>query len=168
MVRSASIISICLVCFGIKSGAKPPVAITFIASPRSAANAAHNALQSGLHSHKKCRIAWPRWCYAQSRRFGVVDGNAMELRRWPFRNASSERLIPGAMTPPRYSPLADTTSNVVAVPKSITINGCFHWSHAAKALMRRSAPSSFRIYPAAQACPHPHCPLLISSGSQWR
>ena len=35
-------------------------------------------------------------------------------------NVSKEILIPGAITPPLYS-LPITTSNVVAVPKSITI-----------------------------------------------
>ena len=38
-------------------------------------------------------------------------------------SASSEISMPGAIAPPRYSPLADTASNVVAVPKSTTIVG---------------------------------------------
>jgi hypothetical protein len=38
-------------------------------------------------------------------------------------NASAEIFRPGAMTPPTYSALAVTTSNVVAVPKSTMIDG---------------------------------------------
>jgi hypothetical protein len=41
--------------------------------------------------------------------------------RW--KRASALIPIPGQMTPPTYSPRRDTTSNVVAVPKSTTITG---------------------------------------------
>ena len=34
------------------------------------------------------------------------------------------KFIPGAITPPINSPCGFTISNVVAVPKSITITGC--------------------------------------------
>ena len=37
------------------------------------------------------------------------------------QSASSEMPIPGVMTPPRYSPRPETQSNVVAVPKSTTM-----------------------------------------------
>ena len=37
--------------------------------------------------------------------------------------ASEATTNPGEMAPPRYSPSGDTTSNVVAVPKSITMAG---------------------------------------------
>src|SRR5579883_2131640 len=33
-------------------------------------------------------------------------------------SASAEMPIPGAITPPKYSPFSDTASNVMAVPKS--------------------------------------------------
>ena len=36
-------------------------------------------------------------------------------------SASIDRLMPGAMIPPLYAPEASTTSNVVAVPKSMTM-----------------------------------------------
>ena len=41
------------------------------------------------------------------------------------RPNSASRLIsmPGTMAPPRYSPLSEMTSKVVAVPKSTTIVG---------------------------------------------
>ena len=50
--------------------------------------------------------------------------------------------MPGAMTPPRYSPSPETTSKVIAVPKSTTMHGPPKRSNAATALTRRSAPSS--------------------------
>src|SRR5204862_2786722 len=50
--------------------------------------------------------------------------------------------IPGAITPPRYSPLGDTTSHVVAVPKSTTMQPALISSYAATALTIRSAPTS--------------------------
>ena len=37
-----------------------------------------------------------------------------------MNSASQEIITPGAITPPRYSPWRDTTSKVVAVPKSTT------------------------------------------------
>src|SRR5439155_23473684 len=37
--------------------------------------------------------------------------------------ASAEIPSPGAMTPPRYSPFAEITSNVIAGPKSTTMHG---------------------------------------------
>src|ERR1051325_8137296 len=49
---------------------------------------------------------------------------------------------PGAMTPPKYSPLAVIQSNVVAVPKSTTMEGPFQRAMAARALTIRSAPTS--------------------------
>ncbi len=51
--------------------------------------------------------------------------------------------MPGAMAPPRYSPLADTASQVVAVPKSAMIVGPPYRSRAPTALAIRSAPTSF-------------------------
>ena len=38
-------------------------------------------------------------------------------------SASTEISMPGAIAPPRYSPLADTASKLVAVPKSTTMHG---------------------------------------------
>ena len=50
--------------------------------------------------------------------------------------------LPGAMAPPRYSPLARTASNTVAVPKSTTIAGPPYRVSAAAASTIRSAPTS--------------------------
>src|SRR5438105_4049902 len=50
--------------------------------------------------------------------------------------------MPGAIAPPRYSPLGDTTSHVVAVPKSTTMQPALSSSYAATALTMRSAPTS--------------------------
>ena len=58
------------------------------------------------------------------------------------KRASALIWMPGAITPPRYSPLPDTQSNVVAVPKSTTISGPLKRSYAATALTIRSAPTS--------------------------
>lgn len=44
------------------------------------------------------------------------------------------------MTPPRYDPILEMTSNVTAVPKSITMAGPCRSRIAAEALARRSAP----------------------------
>ena len=60
-------------------------------------------------------------------------------------SASSEMPMPGTITPPAYSPLAVTTSNVVAVPKSTTIEAPLMRSVAATALAMRSAPTSFGL-----------------------
>ncbi len=38
-----------------------------------------------------------------------------------MKSASAEIRMPGLMAPPRYSPLAETASKVVAVPKSMTM-----------------------------------------------
>jgi hypothetical protein len=46
------------------------------------------------------------------------------------------------MAPPRYSPLAETASNVVAVPKSRTMTGPPYFSKAATEAVMRSAPTS--------------------------
>ena len=56
------------------------------------------------------------------------------------------------MAPPRNSPLPDMTPKVVAVPKSIKMQGPPYSSHAATALAMRSEPSSrglsyFRLMP---------------------
>ena len=50
--------------------------------------------------------------------------------------------MPGQITPPMYSPFADTQSNVVAVPKSTTMHGPPNFSKAATAFTMRSAPTS--------------------------
>ena len=50
--------------------------------------------------------------------------------------------MPGQITPPTYSPLRVTTSNVVAVPKSTTITGPPNAANAATPLTIRSAPTS--------------------------
>ena len=50
--------------------------------------------------------------------------------------------MPGTITPPAYSPSPVTTSNVVAVPKSTTMQGPPTASNAATALTIRSAPTS--------------------------
>src|SRR5271156_2725316 len=57
-------------------------------------------------------------------------------------NASDEIPNPGAITPPRYSPFAEITSNVIAVPKSTTMQGPPYSWNAATPLTMRSAPTS--------------------------
>src|SRR5688500_18446457 len=47
------------------------------------------------------------------------------------KSASAEIVSPGAITPPTYSALLETRSNVVAVPKSTMIVGPPHVSYAA-------------------------------------
>ena len=50
--------------------------------------------------------------------------------------------MPGASTPPRYSPRAETASKLIAVPKSTTMHGPPYLSKAATLLTMRSAPTS--------------------------
>src|ERR1041385_3199551 len=56
--------------------------------------------------------------------------------------ASEEIIIPGAITPPRYSPAALIALKVVAVPKSTTIQGAPYFATAATASTILSAPTS--------------------------
>ena len=60
-------------------------------------------------------------------------------------SASTEISIPGASAPPRNSPLGDTTSRFVEVPKSTTIAGPPYKVCAASVLTMRSAPISFGL-----------------------
>ena len=68
-------------------------------------------------------------------------------RRAAARAKRASRLmsIPGKIAPPRYSPLAEMASNVVAVPKSTTIVGPPKRSKAATASAMRSAPTSLGL-----------------------
>ena len=50
--------------------------------------------------------------------------------------------IPGASTPPTYSPAWETTSKFVEVPKSTTITGGPYRSFAAAAFTIRAVPTS--------------------------
>ena len=74
--------------------------------------------------------------------------------------------MPGAIAPPRYSPLADTASQVVAVPKSATMVGPPNRSKAATALAMRSAPTSLG-FSARMAMPV-RTPGSIITGSKSR
>ena len=60
-------------------------------------------------------------------------------------SASTEISMPGASTPPRNSPFADTTSKFVDVPKSTTMAGPPCKVNAARVLTMRSAPTSFGL-----------------------
>ena len=52
-----------------------------------------------------------------------------------FSNSASEDILsPGAIEPPKYSPLSDRAQKVVAVPKSIIMRGPPYLSTAATAL----------------------------------
>ncbi len=76
--------------------------------------------------------------------FGLINST---LRSWAARDAraSTEISIPGASAPPRNSPLGETTSRFVEVPKSTTIAGPPNNVWAAKVLTMRSAPISFGL-----------------------
>ena len=60
---------------------------------------------------------------------------AVELKR-----DSALETMPGAITPPRKSPLSETTSKVVAVPISMTISGPPYCSNAPTTFTILSAP----------------------------
>src|SRR5579875_523381 len=55
----------------------------------------------------------------------VAGLHQLHLRSMEARAKRASRLIsiPGRITPPRYSPWGETTSKVVAVPKSTTMRG---------------------------------------------
>ena len=56
----------------------------------------------------------------------TLRGSTSSTRRsaaaW-WNNASMEMAMPGAMAPPRYSPVPEMASKVVAVPRSTTMHG---------------------------------------------
>ena len=60
-------------------------------------------------------------------------------------NASTDISMPGASAPPKNSPLGDTTSKFVDVPKSTTIAGPPNKVCAARVLTIRSAPISLGL-----------------------
>ena len=59
--------------------------------------------------------------------------------------ASEDTCTPGAMAPPRNSPLAETTSTQIDEPKSTTIAAVPYLWYAARQLTIRSAPTSFGL-----------------------
>ena len=105
---------------GVISSASPPVE-TMVHSPSS----------SWMRSHKPSTWAAkpytaPDWMHSTvvlpSTLRGSTSSTARRAAARPTR-ASMLMPMPGAMAPPRYSPLADTASQVVAVPKSATMVG---------------------------------------------
>ena len=56
-------------------------------------------------------------------------------------SSPAEVSMPGAITPPRYSPPFEMTSNVVAVPKSTITSGPLYLLNPATALQSLSAPT---------------------------
>ena len=74
-------------------------------------------------------------------RSGAANGTFVS-RAARANSASIEISIPGASTPPTYSPAAETTSKFVDVPKSTTIAGAPWRSRAATAFAIRSGPTS--------------------------
>ena len=78
----------------------------------------------------------------------TLRGSTSSTRRSAAARANSaSRLMsmPGKMAPPRYSPLAEMASKVVAVPKSTTMVGPPNRSKAATASAIRSAPTSLGL-----------------------
>ncbi len=59
------------------------------------------------------------------------------------KSASRDVRIPGQMMPPRYSPLDEIASRIVAVPKSMITRGAPYLFTAATACAMRSGPTSF-------------------------
>ena len=78
--------------------------------------------------------------------FPITDAGAVSSTRvrWAVREKrlAADACMPGAITPPMNSPLSETTSKFVAVPKSTTIAGPPKRVNAARALTTRSAPTS--------------------------
>ena len=128
---------------GATTDARPPVASDRGGAAELRLHAAHQAFDHVDVSPEQSRIAWRRRCWCQSRA-------AVSARRCAAVSPRVETRLrrtacgPGQMTPPRYSPFADTASNVVAVPKSTTIIGrpLPYVANAAMLLTTRSAPTS--------------------------
>ena len=74
----------------------------------------------GRRSRTGCPTAAPRRCCGRSPS-AAEPARPGAAGRPAQPSASTEISMPGAIAPPRYSPLADTASKVVAVPKSTTI-----------------------------------------------
>jgi hypothetical protein len=75
----------------------------------------------------------------------TVSGSTKSILRSRAARANSASIeisMPGARTPPTYSPSAETTSKFVDVPKSTTMHGAPYPSAAATALAIRSGPTS--------------------------
>ena len=131
------------------SGARPPVAITVTSSGSPSGPTIAAAIRVTTPS------TWPAKpyripdCSASTVVRPITDrGRASSTRcSWAPRrpSASTEISMPGAIAPPRYSPAADTASNVVAVPKSTTIARAAVELTAASALTTRSVPTSLGL-----------------------
>ncbi len=111
--------------WGMTSGARPPVATTTGCAPSSTA----------------MRLTMPSTMLRPMAAGGVASSTRIS-RAARCDRASRPLSTPGAITPPRNSPSADTTSSVVAVPKSTTTHGPPCRANAATALAMRSAPTS--------------------------
>ena len=107
--------------YGPMSPARPPVATTVhgpISSSQPPAQSVHlgrEAVDDARPAPTR-RCSWPARCEARPARRGAGG------RPGPTGPPERSR-CPGTMMPPRYSPLAETTSKVVAVPKSTTMVG---------------------------------------------
>ncbi len=105
---------------GASSVAKPPVAITRASAPISSRMRATRPSTSDDVAEDEARLDRVDGVLADDlRRADQLD--ARQLGGRASRARRSEMPSPGEITPPRYSPFAETQSKVVAVPKSTTM-----------------------------------------------
>ena len=104
-----------------------------------------DALDDRRRPRRRCRrsgrTGCTRPCSCRSPMRGAVSST--RVRRAVRENRlAADACMPGAITPPMNSPLSETTSKFVAVPKSTTIAGPPNRANAARAFTTRSAPTS--------------------------
>src|SRR5262249_37249990 len=139
-VRDGSTRTIETVCGAIRS-ASPPVAIA------GASGAARSArISRTMPSPCPAKPYTIPDCRAPTVVFAITVGGSAKSTRTSraarANSASMEISIPGASTPPTYSPSGETTSKLVDVPKSTTMHGAPYRSTAATAFAIRSGPTS--------------------------
>ena len=121
------------------TGASPPVAMAV--APGSATGSGRRSHRPGPPCRRRARTGSPRPCSSRRRLGGATSSTRVSLAVRENRLAALA-CRPGAITPPRNSPFALTTSKFVAVPKSTTIAGPPVIEKAARAFTTRSAPTS--------------------------
>ncbi len=118
----------------------PPVATTLVCVAHHFFHAVENSvhkidvavIETGLHGSDSIGADDFPW---------IFDIDAKKARR-PRKSASAEIPMPGASTPPIYSPRAEMASKLIAVPKSTMMHGPPSLANAATLLTMRSAPTS--------------------------
>ena len=104
------------------SPAWPPVAIALRVRARVPRSAARSSRRSRRSRRNTGPTACSPRCWCRSRWSGLRKSTSGK-RAVRLKSASAEMPMPAAIIPPRYSALAETASNVMAVPRSTMTHG---------------------------------------------